>query len=95
MVLSTGPRKWSLQSTTPTSRESHTTRVKFQKTRKSKLHLTLQVLQAKTKNAVDILETSFILKKTRFVSGEGEMPVQGGRDPKDVEPVKNFFSLFW
>lgn len=53
-----------------------------------------QVLQAKTKNAVDILETSFILKKTRFVSHEGEKPVQAGRDPKDVIPVKSFFSLF-
>jgi hypothetical protein len=53
-----------------------------------------QVLQAKTKDAVDILETSFILKKTRFISHEGEKPVQAGRDPKDVIPVKSFFSLF-
>jgi hypothetical protein len=58
--------------------------------------VTLQVLQAKTKNAVDILETSFILKKTRFVSREeGPQAVKGGRAAEDVEPVKNFFTLFW
>lgn len=58
--------------------------------------VTLQMLQAKTKNAVDILETSFILKKTRFVSREEDpQPLKGGRAPEDVEPVKNFFTLFW
>ena len=56
----------------------------------------LQVLQVKTKNAVDILETSFILKKTRFVSREGDpQPIKGGRAPEDVEHIKNFFTLFW
>lgn len=52
------------------------------------------VLQAKAKNAVDILESSFLLKKTRFVSHEGDKPVKRGRDPSDVKPVKQFFSLF-
>lgn len=55
----------------------------------------VQVLQAKAKNAVDILESSFLLKKTRFVSHEGDKPVKRGRDPSDVKPVKQFFSLFW
>ena len=55
----------------------------------------MQVLQAKTKDPVDVLETSFILKQTRFVSKEGEKPLKEGRDPKDVIPVKSFFALFW
>jgi hypothetical protein len=53
-----------------------------------------QVLQAKVRDPVDIFETSFVLKQTRFVSREGEKPIKEGRDPKDVIPVKSFFALF-
>ncbi|CAM6118185.1 unnamed protein product [Calypogeia fissa] len=52
------------------------------------------VLASKPNNAVDILETSFLLKSTRYLSTEGDKPLREGRDPKDVDAIVAFLELF-
>ncbi|KAL2642568.1 hypothetical protein R1flu_010155 [Riccia fluitans] len=52
------------------------------------------VLASKPNNAVDILETSFLLKATRYISKESTGFLREGRDPKDVQAVASFLELF-
>ncbi|KAL3701787.1 hypothetical protein R1sor_019809 [Riccia sorocarpa] len=52
------------------------------------------VLASKPNNAVDVLETSFLLKATRYISNESNGFLREGRDPKDVQAVASFLELF-
>ncbi|KAG6543237.1 hypothetical protein Mapa_015488 [Marchantia paleacea] len=52
------------------------------------------VLASRPNNAVDVLETSFLLKATRYISKESTGFLREGRDPKDVQAVASFLDLF-
>ncbi|BBM96751.1 radial spoke head protein 4/6 [Marchantia polymorpha subsp. ruderalis] len=52
------------------------------------------ILASRPNNAVDVLETSFLLKATRYISKESSGFLREGRDPKDVQAVASFLDLF-
>ncbi|KAL3697940.1 hypothetical protein R1sor_012016 [Riccia sorocarpa] len=52
------------------------------------------ILASKPNNVVDVLEISFLLKVTRYISNENTGFLREGRDPKDVQAVALFLELF-